>query len=97
HDPQGRSLHVDGDLSHADRIQQAGIVLGQQMALIKQELTGGRICHGIDQLVAGDALPQGQLLVELVPAHGGQVVAPGVEEQVVDQGLAGLHRGGLAG
>ncbi|CAN3976511.1 5-deoxy-glucuronate isomerase, partial [Dysosmobacter welbionis] len=92
HDPQGRSLHVDGDLSHADRIQQAGIVLGQQMALIKQELTGGRICHGIDQLVAGDALPQGQLLVELVPAHGGQVVAPGVEEQVVDQGLAGLHR-----
>ena len=97
HDPQGRSLHVDGDLRHAHGVQQAGVVLGQQVAVLKQDLAGGGVGHRIHQLVAGHPVPQGQLLVELVPAHGGQVVAPGIEEQVVDQGLAGLHRGGLAG
>ena len=74
-----------------------GVVLGQQVALLEENLAGGGVGHGIDQLVAGDPVPQGQLLVELVAAHDGQVVAPGIEEQVVDQGLGGLHRGGLAG
>ncbi len=72
-------------------------LLAQQVAVLEQDLAGGGVRHGLDQLVAGHPLPQGQLLVELVAAHGGQVVAPGVKEQVVEQGLGGVHRGGLAG
>ena len=63
----------------------------------KSSLAGSGVCHGLGQLVAGDPLPEGQLLIELVPAHNGQIVAPGIEEQVVHQGLGSFHRGGLAG
>ena len=53
HPDAGKTTLTEKLLLYGGAIQQAGIVLGQQMALIKQELTGGRICHGIDQLVAG--------------------------------------------
>ena len=95
--PQGLILHHDNDLGDAHGIQQTSVLLAQQMAVLKQQLAGSGVRHGLGQLVAGNALPQGQLLVELVPAHHGQVIPPGVEEQVVHQGLGGLHRGGLAG
>ena len=97
HDPQGLALHVDGDLAHAHGVQLPGVLLAEEVALVKEDLAGGGVGHGIDQLVAGGPVPQGQLLVELVPAHDGQIVPPGIEEQVVDQGFGSLHRGGLAG
>ena len=97
HHPQGLALYVDGDLAHAHGVQLPGVLLAEEVTLVKEDLAGGGVCHGVHQLVAGNPVPQRQLLIELVPAHDGQIVAPGIEEQVVDQGLAGLHRGGLAG
>ncbi len=41
--------------------------------------------------------PQGQLLIELVPAHDAQIVPPGIEEQILHQGLAASSVGGSPG
>ena len=95
--PQRLIVHQNDHLGNADGVQQAGILLAQQVALIEEQLAGSGVCHRLCQLVAGDPLPEGQLLIELVPAHNGQIVAPGIEEQVVHQGLGSFHRGGLAG
>ena len=95
--PEGRAVHVDRHVADARGIQQAGVLLGQEAALVKENLAGGGVRHGINQLPPGDPLPQRKLLIELIPAHHRKVVAPGVKEQPRDQGLAGLHRGGLSG
>ena len=67
------------------------------MALLQQQLAGGGVGYGLGQLLALGLGPQGQLLVELIPAHGAQVIPPGIEEQVLHQGLGGVQRGRLAG
>ena len=95
--PQGRAVHVDGDIADAHGVQQPGVLLGEETALVEEKLAGGGIGHGKNKPAAGDPLPQRELLVELIPAHHGEVIPPGVEEEAVHQGLAGLHRGGLAG
>ena len=86
-----------GDLLHADGVHLGAVGGGQHMALFKQQLAGGGIGHGLLQHLALGPGPEGQLLVELIAAHGAQVIAPGIEEQVLDQGLGGVHRGRLTG
>ena len=90
-------LQRHGDLVHADGVQLGAVGGGQHVAVLKDDLTGGGICHRHGQLLALGAGPDGQLLIELVPAHHGQVVPAGIEEQALQQGLGGIHRGGLAG
>ena len=90
-------LQRHGDLVHAHGVQQGAVGGGQHMAVLKQDLAGGGIGNRQRQLLAPGAGPDGQLLVELVPAHHGQVVAAGIKEQALQQRLRGIHRGGLAG
>ena len=85
------------DLAHTDGVQLMALVAGQHMALVKEDLTGSRIRHRQGQLLALGALPQGQLLVELVTAHDTQIVAARIEEQILNQRFGGIHRGRLAG
>ena len=87
----------DGDLLHAHGVHQCAVGGGQHAAFLEQQLAGGGIGHGIGQHLAPGTHPEGQLLVELIAAHGAQIVTPGIEEQVLDQGLGGVHRGRLAG
>ena len=96
-DPDRIAVRLNGHLADAAGIQALGLVSGEQVPLFKEDLAGGRVSHGINQLIAGDPGPQAQLFIELIAAHDGQIVAPGVEEQVVHQRLAGFHRGRLAG
>ena len=95
--PERRAVHVDGHIADACGVQGPGVLLAQQIPLVEENLAGGRVRHGIDQLPPRDPLPQGEFLVELIPAHYGEIVPPGVEEEPVYQGLGGLHRGRLTG
>ena len=65
--------------------------------LVEEDLSGGGVGHRHSQLLALGQRPQGQLLIELIPAHDAQIVPPGIEEQVLHQGLGGVQRGRLAG
>jgi len=90
-------FQLDLHHTHADGVQGAAVVAGEDMALLQQQLAGGGVGYGLGQLLALGLGPQGQLLVELIPAHGAQVIPPGIEEQVLHQGLGGVQRGRLAG
>ena len=65
--------------------------------LLGDDLAGAGIGHGHGQLLAGQPGPEGHLFVELIAAHGGQVIPAGVVEGGVQKGLGGVQRGGLAG
>ena len=95
--PEGRSVHVDGHVADTRGVQGPGVFLAQEIALVEENLPGGGVCHGVGQLPPGDPLPQGELFVELIPPHHGEVIPPRVKEQPGHQGLRCLHRGGLAG
>ena len=41
--------------------------------------------------MAGDTVPEMELLIELIAAHLSQVIAAGVEEHSVDQALRALN------
>ena len=96
-DPQGIAVHVHGDLVDADGVQLPQLVAGENVAGLVEELAGGGMDHGLRQSPLRRPDPQGQLFIELIPAHGAQVVPAGVEEQAVDERLGRVHRGGLAG
>ncbi len=63
----------------------------------RQDLACGGIHHVRRQDLVPDAVPEGQLLVELISAHLGQVISAGVEEHGVDQALRALHAQRLPG
>ena len=90
-------LQRHGDLVHAHGVQLGAVGGSQHMTVLEDDLAGGGVRHGHRQLLALGAGPDGQLLIELVPAHHGQVVAAGIEEQTLQQRFRGIHRGGLAG
>ena len=91
------AVHLQQHADHAGVGDLAGLVAGDDLAGLGQQLAGEGIGHGLGQLKAGDAGVEGQLLVELVAAHVGDLVAAAVKEQAVQQGLGGLHRGRIAG
>ena len=95
--PEGRAVHVNGHVTDTRGVQSPGVLLAQKVPLVEENLAGGGVRHRINQLAPRDPLPKRELLVELIPAHHGQVVPPGVEEQPGHQGLGRLHRRGLAG
>ena len=86
-------LQVFGGGGHAQHTA-AG---GEDLAILVQQLAGSGMCHGHGQLLTADAGPEGQLLVELIAANGAEVIAARIEEQILQQGLGAVHRGGLAG
>ena len=90
-------LHLDDRFVDAQGVQHLGPLPGEHLADLGHDLAGGGVGHGGGQLLAGQPIPQGQLLVELVASHCGQVVPAGIEEQGVHQALGGVHRGRLAG
>ena len=91
------AVQRDADLRHAHGVHQGAVIGGEHMAVLEQDLAGGGIGHGHGQFLALGAGPEGQLLVEFVPAHGAQVIAARVEEQVLQQRLGRVQRGGLTG
>ena len=91
------AVQLHGDLRHADGVQLPALCAGEDVALVEEDLAGGGIGHRHSQLLALGQRPQGQLLIEFIPAHDAQIVPPGIEEQVLHQGLGGVQRGGLAG
>ena len=93
----GAVIGQNGHLAHADGIQLPALLAGEDVALIKEDLSGGGVSHRQGQLAIPGNGPKGQLLIELIAAHDAQVIAPGIEEQIVQQSLSGIQRGGLAG
>ena len=96
-DLHGLAVHVHDHLVDAGGVQLPGLGPGEEMAGLVEQLAGGGVDHRLRQGPLRGAHPQGQLLVELIAPHHAQIVAAGVEEQAVDEGLGGVHRGGLAG
>ena len=72
------------------------LLAGEDLTGIRQHLAGHRVSDCIYQLVAGDAACDVQLLVVLVAADCGNVVAAHIEEHGVHQRGSRLHRGRLA-
>ena len=91
------AVQLHGNLRHADGVQLPALCAGEDVTLVEEDLSGGGVGHRHSQLLALGQRPQGQLLIELIPAHDAQIVPPGIEEQVLHQGLGGVQRGGLAG
>ena len=90
-------FELHGDLADADGVHLAAVVAGQDVALVEEDLAGGGVGHGHGQLLTLHARPERQLLVELIAADGAQVIAAGIEEEVLDQRLGGVERRRLAG
>ena len=72
------------------------LLAGEDLTGIRQHLAGHRVSDCIYQLVAGDAACDVQLLVVLVAADCGNVVAAHIEEHGIHQRGSRLHRGRLA-
>ena len=90
------TVHVDDSLVDAPVVQEVGPLPCQDLSLLGDDLAGAGIGYGQGQLLAGQPGPQSHLLVELIAAHSGQIIAPGIKEGGVQQGPGGVHRGGLA-
>ena len=95
-DAQRLAVEVERHVVDADGVKLAGLVAGHDMAGVEEDLARARVGDGIGELLAVDAGPQGELLIELVAADHGQIIAARIEEEVLDQALAGLDRGWLA-
>ena len=91
------AVHIQDSLIDPSVLQLPGPLPGQVLPGLGDDLTGTGIGYGQGQLLAGQPGPQSHLLVELIAAHRGQVVAAGIKEQAVEQALSGVHRGRLAG
>ncbi len=74
----------------------ARLVAGDDGAGLGEDLAGEGVGHGLGQGEARDARVEGELLVELVAADVGQLVAAAVIEEAVEQGLGGLDRRRIA-
>ena len=96
-DLQGLAVHQQHGLVDALGGDGLGFLAGQNLAGLRQDLAGQGIGDGLRQLVAGQTPPDVHLLVELVAAHLGHVVAAVVEEQRLQIGAGVVHRGRLAG
>ncbi len=83
-------------VSHAGGICLHGALTGEVLPGLGDDLAGAG-SDGVASAKAGDAAWPGQLLVELVAADSGQVVAARIEEQVVDQALGDSTVGGSPG
>ena len=90
---------ADGDTHgvNALLLQLADALAGKRFAGVGDDLAGHRVGNGLSQSIAGNARVERELLVELVAADVGNVVPAVVEEEVFEQGLAALHRRGVAG
>ena len=83
----GAVVGTDGDLGYTDGVQLPALLAGENMALVKEDLAGGGVRHGQGQLAVPGNGPKGELLIELIAAHDAQIVAPGIKEEVIEQGL----------
>ena len=72
------------------------LLAGQHGVSLSDDLAGHRVGDGLEQLVAGDAARDVELLVVLVAADCGNVVAAHIEEHHVHEGGRRLDRGRLA-
>ena len=90
------AIDLDGHVVDTDGVHLARFLVGDDVAGVKHDLARARVGNGEGKLLPADTRPQGELLVVLVAADHGQVIAARVEEEVVDEGLAGLDRGRLA-
>ena len=84
---QRLAVEVERHVVDADGVKLAGLVAGHDMAGVEEDLARARVGDGIGQLLAVDAGPQGELLIELVAADHGQIIAARIEEEVLDQAL----------
>ena len=90
-------VHLNGGLVDPQLLQLASPLPGEHFPRFGHDLSGGGVSHREGQLLPREPGGQGQFFVELIAAHGGQVIPPGIEEQGGQQALGGVHRGGLAG
>ena len=98
----GQDLHIaglclnpnEGNAGILDSIRQ---LLVNPSARRSQDLTGRLIHHIFRQNLLIDPLAQGQLLIKLVAANLGQIIASGIKEHPADQTLRRLDRQRLTG
>ncbi len=90
-----RLLHNEGRPVHALGLQGLGLLPGEDLPRLGQHLAGDGVHHVLRQAEARQTARNSQLLVELIAAHRGQIIAAGVEEQRVQKALGGIHRGRL--
>ena len=80
-------VHIHDGFRHPSVLQFLGLGPGQGLARLGNDLTGAGVRHRRGQLLAGKPGPQGELFVEFIPSHRGQVITAGVKEKAVDEGL----------
>ena len=91
------ALHIQIGHRNALLLDEGGLLPGEHLAGSGQYFAGEGIGDRAGQFLAAEALGNSHLLVELIPAHGGQIIALGIKEQVVEQSLRAVHCGGLTG
>ena len=91
------ALQVDHSLIDALGLDLTGPFPGQDLTGLGNDLARHGIGNGLGQLLAVQAAPDGQLFIEFIAAHSGEIVPPGIKEQRIQKGFRGIHRGGLAG
>ena len=93
----GLSLDVEVDLVYAGRLDELCLFSRKDLALVGDYLAGAGIGDGQSEHKARNAAAECKLLVELVAADIGYVVAAAVIEQAVEQDLGAFHGGRIAG
>ncbi len=67
-----------------------------RLARVGKDLAGIGVDNRLGQLKARDAREKRELLIELIAADVGDIIATVIEEQAVEQRFGGLHRGRIA-
>ena len=93
----GLSVNIEPDLNDAGSVDLLGHVARDDLACVGNDLAGRGVCNGHCQRKAVYSAAQSQLLVELIAADIGNVVAAAVKEQSVEQGLGAFDSGRIAG
>ena len=93
----GLAVNIKVDLNNAGSVDLLGYIARYYLARVGDDLARGGVGNGHCQGKAVYSAAQGKLLIELIAADIGDVVAAAVKEQSVEQGLGAFYRGRIAG
>ncbi len=93
----GLAVDIEVHIVYIGSVYKLCLLAGDDLACVGDYLAGALIGNGHCKLKADNAAAKRKLLIELIAADIGNVVAAAVEEQTVKQGLGAFHRRGIAG
>ena len=92
----GLAVDIEENVDNTGVGNFACLVAADDIAGVGKNFAREGVCHRSCQLKARDAREEGELLVELIAADVGYLIAAAVKEQTIEQGLRGLDRGRIA-